>query len=654
MNISLSNYAQSTKGMNIPSQLKEGHNYVLENSDLYDLDTDIKEVIDLHISAMNKITGDKKVLVVKPGLTPQNKGFQMPKIVKELMPLHQQKLVQQSKELQSLVPDIEKMLSKIPLQQTPDKIVFAHYFYAGSDWFITSLDPTTDELMFGYVILNRDAQMSEEGSIYIDDLKSSNKIELDFHWTPVPLEVALYKAYPKEFPAPKQAQKKQAEKVTAAEPVKKKKLMKGPPLPSRSEVTPDVSIIKKWMSFHKKAKTKNALLAFIKAMQKAIADKAVRASSKYADILREIQTAATVQYNGLANGESIRIEFKPSTLKKYTDIVGNTSVYKSLSLIKRFIGLQGNTDAAKINRLLFAFEKTKLAKDDPYKKEVERLKKLLKSNKVSITKQELSGLEGILNKCGCMHSEDLGALEWNAPVPEVQKNKTTPAATKPKSADTSNYGFNDGLFVKASDTSVTKKAEGTFRLGGEIGEFMGDLQQYKLAIAVTGDPHAGKTQLVFQLAEAFMNIGKKVGMFDLEQGGMQSKDTQEAVAQWISKIHKDKLEVAPEAPKGIDSIREYADLFDVIFIDSWQKLKLPNTAFDNLRNEFPNTIFIVIFQQNAEGTTRGGNASDYDANVRIKVVNVDDSKKNNYALMIKNRGNKTGHKYNWATQKLVA
>lgn len=546
MMITHTNYAQSTKGITVPARLKEGHSYVLENADLYDHDSDIKELIDMHVKEMNKIGA--------------NSGN---------------------------------------IKQEP------HHLFQIND-------------------ARRDEQ------------RSNNNNEPVFYTT-------------KEYNEHMAKEATVAKKISKAKKVVSKKFMKPAPLPSKAEVTPDVSIIKKWMSFHKKTKTKNALLAFIKTMQKSVADKNIRATSKFADILKEIQAAATVQYNGLSASESIRIEFKPSTLKKYSDIIGNLSPYKSLALIKRFIGIQGSTDTLKINRLAFAFKKTKLATDDPYKSEITRIGKLLTGSKIAISKQELAGLEGILG-CACEHvNEDLGFLPYDTePIGLAKEKPLFNYAKHNASVNESN-----SLFVKASDRSAAKKASNTFRLNGELGEFMGDLQAYKLAIAVSGDTHAGKTQVVMQLADAFLDIGKKVGMFDLEQGGTQSKDTQAAIDQWVNPKYVDKLLVAAEAPKGIDTIREYANQFDVLFIDSWQKLNLPNTAFDRLRNEFPNTIFVVIFQQNAEGTTRGGNSSDYDANIQIKVVNVDDTKQNNYALMKKNRGNKVGLKYNWSKKKLI-
>lgn len=74
-------------------------------------------------------------------------------------------------------------------------------------------------------------------------------------------------------------------------------------------------------------------------------------------------------------------------------------------------------------------------------------------------------------------------------------------------------------------------------------------------------------------------------------------------------------------------------------IYSWQKLGIPNSQFDELRHEHPNTVFIVIFKQNGEGGTRGGVTADYDAPVSIRVKRVDETFERNYAVFEKNRGN---------------
>ena len=193
-------------------------------------------------------------------------------------------------------------------------------------------------------------------------------------------------------------------------------------------------------------------------------------------------------------------------------------------------------------------------------------------------------------------------------------------------------------FVRA-DKTENVVMPGTYKLKGEIGKILGDIQPYKYSIVLTGDPHAGKTEVVMQLANAFAEIGKTVGAFMLEQGGMESKDTKGAIDRNIKKENLQNVYITGEASKGIDSVKQYAKTFNVIIIDSWQKLGIPSTKFDSLRHEFPNTIFIVIFQQNGEGGTRGGVSADFDTPVALKVHKVDETFNNNYVEVKKNRGN---------------
>jgi|GEM_PF-5055366 len=195
-------------------------------------------------------------------------------------------------------------------------------------------------------------------------------------------------------------------------------------------------------------------------------------------------------------------------------------------------------------------------------------------------------------------------------------------------------------FTRADET--IKEIPDTFTLPGEIGKFMGNLQRYKLAVSITGDFHGGKSEYAKQLINAFATKGMTVGLLDLEQGGMISKDTKESLDRNIDKKNLKRIGVSGEIENGLDSVKALAKQFDVLVIDSWQKLDEPSTRFDELRNEFPNTIFIVIFQQNAEGGTRGGSSSDFDAPVALKANRIDpyDFTKN-YVSIKKNRGNRT-------------
>jgi antirestriction protein ArdC len=243
----------------------------------------------------------------------------------------------------------------------------------------------------------------------------------------------------------------------------------------------------------------------------------------------------------------------------------------------------------------------------------------------------ISNRAEIETKINGLHGLGFWGFITRAVVGQAAKN----LILKPKQALNGIEGF-----VRA-DKSETIKVPGTFRLKGDIGKLLLDIQPYKYSIVLTGDPHAGKTEVVMQLANAFAEAGKKVGAFMLEQGGLESKDTKAAIDRNITKENLQHVFITGEASKGITTVKENAKNFDVVIVDSWQKLGIPSTKFDELRHEFPNTIFIVIFQQNGEGGTRGGVSADYDTPVLLKVHKVDETFKNNYVEVKKNRGNST-------------
>lgn len=80
---------------------------------------------------------------------------------------------------------------------TPDKIIYLHYFLGGSDYYIIEKDKGNPEddadaglivggqyQAFGYVILNGDTQNSEWGFINVAEL-IENDVEIDFHFEPI-------------------------------------------------------------------------------------------------------------------------------------------------------------------------------------------------------------------------------------------------------------------------------------------------------------------------------------------------------------------------------------------------------------------------------------------------------------------------------------
>lgn len=122
---------------------------------------------------------------------------------KKFMPKHQQRVVSDmGEERESVLGDVEAMLAKIPRSQenNDDPIVFAHYFYGQSDWFVLEYLPDREDSdydrFFGFTILNGDSQMAELGYMPVVEFANSNRVELDFYWKPKPLSEAKANADP--------------------------------------------------------------------------------------------------------------------------------------------------------------------------------------------------------------------------------------------------------------------------------------------------------------------------------------------------------------------------------------------------------------------------------------------------------------------------
>ncbi|GAA4275939.1 antirestriction protein [Aquimarina mytili] len=192
----------------------------------------------------------------------------------------------------------------------------------------------------------------------------------------------------------------------------------------------------------------------------------------------------------------------------------------------------------------------------------------------------------------------------------------------------------------------------TFRLNGALGELLGDLEKFELAITVEGDQGGGKTRFTYQLADAFAEIGHKIAIFSLEIGSRSDLITR-MKKEYLQPENQHQIFIADQLPEGYKTIQDATKSFDVIIIDSWNKTGLPSQDFDKLRKENPDTIFIVIFQRTTQKTIRGGTAPLFDAGINIEVVRADDSFRNNYSVTSKNRYGITGIKYNIFSKEIM-
>ena len=165
-----------------------------------------------------------------------------------------------------------------------------------------------------------------------------------------------------------------------------------------------VTFIKRYVNLNNRVKTKKQILLFISALQKAITEKKIRKTSKYAREIKHIQDELVKLYNKM--GEQARVEIKETTYNSYHKIGYGQKVMLSVNFIKRFIGIQGKKDVKeRAERLRKQMEqavvKQLINRADQNKDKLEKIYKALRSylegnsKVVQIDKAELKGLSGL-------------------------------------------------------------------------------------------------------------------------------------------------------------------------------------------------------------------------------------------------------------------
>jgi hypothetical protein len=155
-------------------------------------------------------------------------------------------------------------------------------------------------------------------------------------------------------------------------------------------------------------------------------------------------------------------------------------------------------------------------------------------------------------------------------------------------------------------------------LPGDLGKFLGRIEQYEYALVLRGNKGAGKSRLLYQLMNLFSSQGLTVANFSLEMA-KDSSVSKGYLDLYVAPENRPRIQHASEAPEGINTIHKAAEYFDVVVIDSYGKLGAKQEEFDRLRKSHPNTFFLVIFQSTTAGTARGGAAAEYDGGAVLQV-----------------------------------
>lgn len=151
------------------------------------------------------------------------------------------------------------------------------------------------------------------------------------------------------------------------------------------------------------------------------------------------------------------------------------------------------------------------------------------------------------------------------------------------------------------------------QLSGELGRFLGELDRNMVAFALTGDAGAGKSYFSFEIARTLLDNHLKVKYYSLEEG--IGALTQKKLSRYGI---GNELKITDSAT--LEDVQKDAGYYDALIIDSYSKLSDDPQEFENLRQQNPNTIFVVVFQKTTAKTIRGGSSIKYNSSATINVI----------------------------------
>ena len=188
--------------------------------------------------------------------------------------------------------------------------------------------------------------------------------------------------------------------------------------------------------------------------------------------------------------------------------------------------------------------------------------------------------------------------------------------------------------------------------------FLGSLEKKtkdSLVITLTGKQGSGKTRFAFQFMNALAQR-YRVGHASIEEHP-ESVLYEEKAYQYLNDTALE--HITAQDVRSLEELDTMIRTNEVIVIDSFQKMRelAPNFEVDkDLRKKYDGKLFLVIFQQTADGKMRGGSKSQYDGDIILFTETFPDYREN-YVFPDKNRYNKrpaTELQYSIYQQRMLA
>ncbi|SKC47818.1 AAA family ATPase [Ohtaekwangia koreensis] len=406
-------------------------------------------------------------------------------------------------------------------------------------------------------------------------------------------------------PASKGPAKPKAHKEKKAKKKERKVQKEKPYAKNVARISEEVKFIKRFVGLHNKVKSPQSILSLIKSLQRSIVQKIIRKTSPFAAQIELIQERLITIYKKMKGDTGMKIS--EDELIKFVAIAGGETVYPSLNIIKRYIGMQGKPmDDSLRERFVRQIEKaldSKIIDDDPYADKVKAIYSTLRKSKnnetFTITKSELNGLAGIVKSCTC--KKELGSI-YRMKRPQALKlkkkgilqecKKKTFSDSRGKGTCSHNRGLSG---VLTAEEMATRKLD-LLRFTSFWLSLFGNLGK-NFTMMLHGGPHNGKTILLLKfaqyLAETFGNV-LYVSSEEFASPTMTQK-VNEFLNPRPSRLHFAENLNDPDL-----------SMYDFIILDSVNDLKLKIGEYQAIRKEHPNKAFIFILQSTKAGDFRGG------------------------------------------------
>lgn len=343
----------------------------------------------------------------------------------------------------------------------------------------------------------------------------------------------------------------------------------------------EIKFIKRFLSLHNRVKTKQQILNFVNALQRAILEKRIRKSSKYADEVMTIQRQLVSSVKVMGTQQKFTLNEK--AIERLTKIAGSARIRFSIQYLKRFIGIRGKEITKEKAKTLYdlivkAMDTDKVGKADPY---LHRIKKVLnglkqfiqvarKGETLEVHEEALNGLNGVL---GCLCQEEKEE-ELNG-IAEIVPNK--PAG--------------EVMSVEEARQKEYQPVHITGKWLDLIGKFCLPTQFF-----VYGLGGSGKSSFVLLFTQYLASLGFKI----LYVAGEQfDTPTFTAMLNKLNIVAGDHFKIVA----NLDSLNPAE--YDFVVLDSKDQLEVNVDQFTALLEQYPKQSFIVLSQAVKSGSFTG-------------------------------------------------